>query len=340
MNLLQMLQNNQVEDLIKLSKTFKSYPLVIPSYKLKSKAKLVREIDTLIGHDIPVFIFCYKDDYTESGYDKIPHGDNVQFVLIEEKDFKEHGCFYKSIQGKRSFIQDWMFEHGHYIYFTSDDDASGKGRMLISEYPRKIVNVDLDNMLRIASKISEQLPSGWMMLALGCNIDVLGSNFKDLWYIHRTYKPRKFCLLNIQNMKEKNVHYTGYPKDFFEDLKICFDIAKAGDPMYVIKYMAPSFAPDGGKNSTMNYKNLYFGTIKMFKDNCNPTVADGILLHNPCKGQEFIENGCRYEWFKTDKYHRKLAELIDKAENTECQEYEDIVTFIKNYVENESLEDW
>lgn len=78
----------------------------------------------------------------------------------------------------------------------------------------------------------------------------------------------------------------------------------------------------------------------MFKDNCNPTVEDGILIHNPCKGQEFIENGCRYEWFKTDKYHRKLAELIDKAENTECQEYEDIVTFINNYVENESLEDW
>lgn len=166
--------------LLEKARNFKSYPLAIPSYKLKTKAKLVREIDTLIYHDIPVFIFCYKDDFTESGYNKIPHGDNVTFVLIEEKDFTYRGLYYKSIQGKRSFIQDWMLEHNHKIYFICDDDCNGKVRFLISENPRKIITTDLSVMLKLASEISNYLPKDWPLLSLGCNIDhclMMNGNF-------------------------------------------------------------------------------------------------------------------------------------------------------------------
>lgn len=341
--ILDMLKSGNMEKFMEMAKSFKSYPLVIPSYKLRKGAKLVREIDTLIGHDIPVYIFVYKDDYTESGYDNIPHHENVKFVLIEEKDFKEKGYYYRSVAGKRAFIQDYMTANNMGIYFTMDDDATGTGRIRLTTKPNKIVGCTLDLMMRILSKISEFLPSGWMMLESGCNIEVLGSNFNSLYIHNKVASPRCFCLLNADNMNAKDVHYYGAIKNFSEDTKICFDIVKAGQPIWITRFLAPAFKCENKKESTFDRSYLWLGTIQMFKDNCEINIDEDLDCLKPTipDGKVFVDNGCRYEWFKTDSYHKKLAELIDKIKDRNSPEYDEALEFVKKYKnKQDNLLDW
>lgn len=104
-------------------------PIYIPSKGNRPKAitHLLEEFG-----DAEVYVFCYKEEYEEKGYDKLKLGPNCHIVQIEVP--------WRSLQQKRVWIQEWSRKRGVKRYFMMDDDLSIKSKIanISREGPAKL----------------------------------------------------------------------------------------------------------------------------------------------------------------------------------------------------------
>ena len=173
----------------------KLLPVFIPSYKNRSFTT-IPELYKIPGI---VYLFIYEDD--RDNYPK-EFPDNVNLHIIKKENFERMNLPWHTIAGKREYMLEYAKNNNFHKVIVIDDDINFEA--YISSKENKYEKADIWDCFKLITRLSE--PYEYAISAI-CDEKEFVINYKWKSIIKFKKSTVGAIILNIDNLKKKNIHY-------------------------------------------------------------------------------------------------------------------------------------
>ena len=173
----------------------KLLPVFIPSYKNRSFTT-IPELYKIPGI---VYLFIYEDD-RDNYPNEFP--DNVNLHLIKKENFERMNLPWHTIAGKREYMLEYAKNNDFHKVIVIDDDINFEA--YISSKENKYEKADIWDCFKLITRLSE--PYGYGISSISDEKEfVLKYKWKNIIKFKKSTVGA--IILNIDNLKKKNIHY-------------------------------------------------------------------------------------------------------------------------------------
>ena len=308
----------------------KLLPVFIPSYKNR-EGTIINQLSEIPGD---VYLFIYEDD--RDNYPK-EFPDNVNLHLIKKENFERMNLPWHTIAGKREYMLEYAKNNNFHKVIVIDDDINFEA--WIADIKKEVTNkkgkANLWDCFKLITRLSEHYEYGIAGFS-AMELSVAHYNWKNV--INLRGKPIDAIILNIDNLKKKNIHYqTDCNGLIQEDMGIVIDINANKLKSLQFNFISRiTNIPELSKNSIASNKNIArllsinyyvhyrdYAYLKIKEKNNKEIYISGINFDNIEKGISVIHDEFHEELYKAckDNNLERVKELLTKGIVKEFEEW-------------------